>query len=161
MQYLNQTPSGQHILQIGFFANGNCGHRYSHVELRFSDGSVTSITRFPGRVHLIQDKQMSNPLYSGFYQIAVSPIIEQKMRYYAETCSESFSSFSMYWNFLCPACCTVRKWGFFCSAYICKLLHIAGFCEEMDPYRVSPDDLYRELGNDERALCSYNPPKRR
>lgn len=160
MQYLNQTPSGLHILQIGFFSGGNCcRHKYSHVELRFSDGTVTSITRNPGRVHLIYDKQMSNPLYSGFYQISVSPVIEQQMRYYAETCTESFSSFSMYWNFLFP--CTVRRWGFFCSAYICKLLHIASFCTDLDPYRTSPDDLYKELSIDERALCSYNPPKRR
>lgn len=153
------TAFGLPIIQIGFFADGNCGHKYSHVELRFSDYTVTSITRYPGKVHLIPGKQMSNPLYSGFFEIAITPLIERKMRNYAETCEESFSSLTMYWNFLF-SCCTIRRYGFFCSAYICKLLQIAGFCEGMDPYRTSPDDLYRELGADDRALCSFNGGKR-
>jgi len=154
--HTNLTATGLPIIQIGFFSDWNtCRHRYTHVELRFSDYTVTSITRYPGRVHLIQDKKMSNPRYRGFFEVATTFDNEAKMRHYAETCTEGFSSFSMYWNFIVPFC-PIRRWGFFCSAYICKLLQIGGFCEGMDPYRASPDDLFKELTSDDRVVCSFN-----
>ncbi len=114
-----------------------CRHKFAHVELQFSDSSTTSILRNPGRVHILE-----NPLFNSHksFGLSVTPETERLMRYYAEHCDDVFSSITMYWNFIIPI--WTRREGTFCSAYICKLLQIAGYCSELDPYRTSPDDLY-------------------
>jgi hypothetical protein len=149
------------FIQIGFFASSRticaCGHRYAHVELRFSDYTSTSITRSPGVVHVLQGKKMSSPNYRCFFQISVSPAVEEEMMDFANSCTEQFSLVAMYWNFV-PV---LRRWpirnrGTFCSAYVCKLLQIAGYCHGLDPYLTSPDALFEELAADDRVVCSRN-----
>lgn len=158
----NTLSNGLHIIQIGFFASSRnacaCGHRYSHVELRFSDYSVTSITKTPtGKVHLIPQKRMSNPNYCCFFEIAVRPEVEDEMLKFAERHADSttFSILAMYTNFIC--CFTVRNpQSTFCSAYVCRLLQICDVCKGLDPDRTSPDDLFEELSADGKVVCSTN-----
>jgi hypothetical protein len=159
MQFVdrNLTHNRLPILQIGFFAGGGwCGQRYSHVELRFSDYVVTSITKSPGVAYFIPGKRLSNPGYRCFFDVAVDPHVEEAMRDYAERFHEPFSSLSMFWNFTCGSCCCIRTRGTFCSAYICRILQVGGLCEALDPQTTSPDRLFRELSGDPRTVCSVN-----
>jgi hypothetical protein len=157
--FRNTLPNGLQVIQIGFFASSRnacaCGHRYAHVELRFSDYSVTSITRAPtGKVHIIPDKRMSNTNYCCFFELAVNPEVEERMMSYAQTNNAEFSVLAMYLNFLC--CFTIRSRGTFCSAYVCRLLQLAGMCNDLDPDRTSPDHLFEALAADDRVVCSFN-----
>ena len=152
----------RHVIKIGFFASSrnvcSCGYRYAHVELRFSDYSVTSITRTPtGKVHIIPGKRMSNPMYCCFFEVVIEPTVEEQMVQFAEQSLDmtSFSAIAMYWNFT-PLLrrYPIRKLGTFCSAYVCRLLQIGELCQELDPDTTSPDDLFYSLARDERVVCS-------
>jgi hypothetical protein len=154
------SPTGLNICKIGFFASSrnvcSCGYRYAHVEVRFSDYCVTSITRAPtGKVHIIPGKRMSNPNYCCFFEIALESKVEEEMVEFAERYDAGFSSLVMYWNFA-PILRNwpIRGWGTFCSAYVCRLLQIADLCQGMDPDRTSPDDLFIALAQDDRIMCS-------
>jgi hypothetical protein len=154
-----KTALGQNIIQVGFFRNdaSSCCRilRYAHVELRFSDGTATSITRYPGRVHYIANKQMSNPNYSCFFQIHLDPLEEFHLRAYAdEFQDETFSVFAMYWNFIFR--CVPLNYGTFCSKYITMLLQKINLCKELNPLTASPDGVFESLAKDERAIVSFN-----
>lgn len=161
----DETPQGKRIIQIGFFKGpgGGCtavaSSQYTHVELRFSDGSVTSITRDPGTVHYTQGRTLSNPLYSCFFQVAVEPETEDYMQRRAERFSRDaemrFSYTAMIWNFA-PI---TRNWpmeGLFCSQYVCKLLQMALLVTDLNPLTTSPDDLFEALKKDVRFAPSFN-----
>lgn len=125
------------------------------MELRFSDGTATSITKHPGRVHYIANKQMRNPNYRCFFQVHLDSTDEFHLRAYADTFqNETFSTFSMYWNFIFP--CFPSSRGTFCSKYIAMLLQKIGLCKELNPLTTSPDDLFESLAKDDRAVVSYN-----
>lgn len=154
-----KTALGQNIIQVGFFKNtsSSCYRvlRYAHVELRFSDGTATSITRYPGRVHYIANKQMSNPNYSCFFQIHLDPMEEFHLRAYAdEFQDETFSTFAMYWNFFVR--CFPVNYGTFCSKYIVMLLQRIKMCQELNPLTATPDHVFESLAKDERTVVSYN-----
>lgn len=152
----NTTSTGLSIIQIGFFKTNSCFQKYGHVELRFSDYTVTSITQNPGVVHILKDKKMSNPNYSCFFEIAVEPEVEESMIQFAHEYPKQFSVITMYFNFLPILKNYPRRTGTFCSEYICCLLQVGGFCESLDSYRTSPDDLFNELRFDDRVVCSRN-----
>lgn len=147
------VSSASQNLQIAFFPANSCFQKYGHVEIRFSDYTSTSITRDSKFVHLIP-KNMTK--YSCFFQINVSEDIEEEMKDFANEYPKEFSVVTMYWNFLPIFKNFPRRKGTFCSEYICNLLKIAGFCQELDSYRTSPDDLYNELRFDERVVCARN-----
>lgn len=164
--YRELTPQGDPIIQIGFFKSRQtftCGgllsQRYEHVELRFSDGSVTSITRDPGRVHYEHGRQLSNPLYSCFFQMVVDEETEKYMQkmasHYANCETKRFSYLAMIWNFA-----PVTRWypldGLFCSQYITTLLKVAHVAEELDPRTTSPDHLFDSLRKHPRCIASFN-----
>ena len=163
----NTTPQGDPIIQIGFFKATSsrlftCGAlnaQYSHVELRFSDNTVTSITRDPGRVHYEKGRTLSNPMYSCFFQIAIRPQQEADMqklaRHYAEAKEPQFSYVAMIWNFT-PIARNFPMQGMFCSQYICMLLQHVSIAVDLNPLTTSPDNLYDNLRRDKRAIASYN-----
>jgi len=145
------------VVQIVFFPANSCLQKYGHVEVQFSDGTTTSITRDPGIVHLIPKRLMN---YSCFFEISITEEQENEMIDFAQIYPKRFSLITMYWNFLPIFKNFPRRSGTFCSEYICCLLQIAGFCESLDSYRTSPDDLYHELRFDERVMCSRNKLRR-
>ncbi len=162
MQYIERetTPQGQHIVQVGFFAaEPSCiAARYEHVELRFSDNTVTSITRDPGYVHYEEGRVLSNPKYRCFFQIALDPTEEFRMQTLAQQYAlrrESFSYFAMIWNFA-----PITRWwpisGLFCSQYVTVLLQSVGLAADLQPSSTSPDDLFEYLKYEDRAIASYN-----
>lgn len=167
MEYIsrNTTPQGHHVIQVGFFqAESSCltsfaQARYAHVELRFSDNAVTSITRDPGYVHYEQGRMLSNPKYRCFFEIALAPAEEARMqeiaREYAKDTTAQFSYLAMIWNFA-PI---TRLWpldGLFCSQYVTLLLQKVGLAADLLPARTSPDDLFDYLKHERRAIASYN-----
>lgn len=137
------------------------GELYSHVELRFSNGMVTSVTREPGHVHY-EERLLSNSGYRSFFEIDVDPSVEEIIQEYAQKCASKkipFNAIGMYWNFL-PLCgrWAVHREGtaFFCSEYIATLLQMAYFCPELDPATSSPTDIWISLKNDARAQITFN-----
>jgi hypothetical protein len=158
------TSKGMHVIQLGFFNvldETSClsgvvswwtGGKYGHVELRFSDGYVTSITENPGKVHY-EKRVLSNENYRCFFNVAVSPKHEAAMQRAAQLCAQNeipFSKFAMIWNFLpiVSSCFPMRATGsnfFFCSQYITRLLQTAELFPDLDPDVTSPNDLYRVL----------------
>jgi hypothetical protein len=141
----------ENIIQIGFFPANSCFQKYGHVEVRFSDGTSTSITRDSEYVHLLPKTLVR---YSCFFQVAISQEMENEMMIFASEYPKKFSTFTMYWNFIFKKY-PIRR-GTFCSEYICCLLQLAGFCQNMDSYVTTPDDLYNELRFDARVYCSRN-----
>lgn len=156
MNHRNKTPTNLHIIQIGFFSANSCFQKYGHVEVRFSDYSITSITRKDqdGFVHILNGRNLSSPNYRCFFEIAVQPHIEEEMINFANDYTKQFSTFTMYWNFLPILRNWPRRTGTFCSEYICNLLKICNLCEDLDSYTTSPDLLYETLRFDERVFCS-------
>jgi hypothetical protein len=183
------TKDGRHVIKIGFFTphqqqqqqeQPSCtacfysiaswwtsvpqdeGRHYSHVELRFSDGCVTSVTQDPGTVHYINDKMMSSKGYRCFYQIAVSPqdeaIVQERAKWHAEN-KTPFGKTAMYWNFL-PVLRNVpirsQETSFFCSQYITTLLQMINLVPELDADLTSPNDLWRVLKGASYASISFN-----
>lgn len=166
------TSDGRHIVTIGFFQPceeqdqqlgcfGNwvnylaaCwtqrdGFNFSHVEMRFSDGFVTSVTQ-DKPVHYEQ-KMLSNPNYKAFFQVCLAPQQENKMVKMAKKFAEEkveFNAGGMWWNFL-PLLkyAPLQREGksVFCSEYMVMLLQEAGLVEDMCPESTSPTDLYIEL----------------
>jgi len=176
----NTTRSGQRVVKIAFFrpdetnrsflgSVASCmtanesGKTFSHAELIFSDGSVTSITQDPGVVHYDQTRMLSNPRYRCFFELHVSPREEKVMEMYAQACAldeVEFNGCGMYWNFLpcCGSLFTVRKQGkaFFCSEYIVTLLQRIGYLTELDPATTSPNDLYLAVKHIEGIAVGLN-----
>lgn len=174
-----KTKAGKYIVVIGFrsvdkednswtnyFASwitssNTTRHIYTHVELRFSDGYVTSITNDPGVVHLLEGKLMSNRKYSRFFEIHLSFAQEQKMRAYAERAKEEnigFNACGMYWNFIPCACFTISGGGrkVFCSQYITELFQEIGLLTDLIPEKTSPTALFEAMSNDGAFKNSYN-----
>ena len=135
---------------------------YSHVELRFSDGAVTSITQSPGIVHYDTSRMLSNSGYQCFYEIEIDLEIEKAMQAYAKMCAEKkipFNRIAVYWNFVpILSCMPIKANGdaYFCSEYITTLLQKAGFCADLDPATTSPNDVYMSLRNDPYADATFN-----
>lgn len=155
------TAQGTPIIQIGFFKSLSnwLGQTYEHVELRFSDGTVTSITRDPGRVHYSKGRLLSNPKYSCFFQIAIDPETEAYVQRMAEKAASDesvrFSYVAMVWNFFPLTRCYPLS-GTFCSQYITKLLHAMDIATHLNPQTTSPDDLFETLKREPRAIVSFN-----
>lgn len=148
------------IITIGFFRATGCSRvcqRYSHVEMRFSDGTVTSITRDPGYVHYDQTRVLSNQNYSCFMSLHVTSEQEERMQnaaYNHHVRKTPFGWFSMYWNFLC---CPIRgSNSLFCSQYVVELLQMCGQCMDLDPATTSPTHLYIALLENEDFYFSTN-----
>lgn len=119
--------------------------------MMFSDGSVTSITADPGKVHYDESRFLSNPSYRYFFEIYLSRHQEQAMEAYARACAEReipFNKSGMYWNFVCP-CIPIRKEGkaLFCSEYVTRMLQTIGYLPDLDSAKTSPNDLYLALKN--------------
>lgn len=157
------TPNGMHVIQVGFFkARKSCFccrvRRYEHVELRFSDGAVTSITRDPGVVHYHEGRVLSNPLYSCFFSLCVAPEAEHRVQRNAKSNQSPFSLTAMIWNFA-PL---TSRWpieGTFCSSYVTRILQELGYVEHLDPRVTSPDVLFEALAEDDRTFASFNKRK--
>lgn len=155
------TAQGTPIVQIGFFKSQSAfwGQKYDHVELRFSDGTVTSITRNPGRVHYTSGRQLSNPLYSCFFQIAIDSEKESHVQIMAQNAAHDdtvrFSYAAMIWNFLPIGSCYPMQ-GTFCSQYVTSLLKEMDMCKDLNPLTTSPDILFDNLKRDPRAIVSFN-----
>jgi len=161
-----RTRDGKRIIEIAFATpaetndtfvekTASCitgspeGQVFCHVEIRFSDGYVSSITADPGKVHYQQGRMLGNPAYKRFFSLYVSPQDEKSMQSYAHHAAKReipFNKMGMYWNFL--PCLnyvwTVRKNGeaFFCSEYITTLLQLTGRLSELDAAKTSPTALY-------------------
>ena len=164
------TKDRKHLVTIGFFEPkeqqdmgcfANCvnsiaaswtareGLTYSHVEMRFSDGIVTSVTQNTP-VHL-ERRVLSNPNYKSFFRIAVAPDKERKMKLLAEKYHKEevrFNTGGMWWNFI-PLLkyIPLQRGGrsVFCSEYMVQLLQEADFLLAIRPESTSPNDLYVEL----------------
>jgi hypothetical protein len=150
------TECGLRIVQIGFFRVNSCCSKYGHVEIRFSDGTITSITRDPGYVHFEPGRLMTR--YNCFFQIHLTSLEEEAMEQKAFDAHQNkvpFSYMSMIWNFA-PLTRNYPLNGEFCSSYVTKLLQMVGYCEELDPRRTSPDDLFKCLVEDNRVVVSVN-----
>jgi len=135
-------------------------HIYEHVEMRFSDGIVTSITQKPGKIHYLKDKMMSHWKYSRFYELYVTWDEEQIMQSYAENAARNeipFNKCGMYWNFT-PCCFPIDKKGkaFFCSEYIVTLLQLIGLLNDLDSYTTSPNKLFETIEKHPDFKSSYN-----
>lgn len=171
------TKTGLRIVCVGFYspefdpsiANGNAGWMnrlaswwtsndqglvYSHVELRFSDGALTSITRNPGTVHYIPSqigRLLSNPGYNSFWELYCTAEQEEAMQRYAMECARvgiPFNGTAQYWNFIPGlSCLPIRAQGsaFFCSEYVTTLLQRADFLQELDAATTSPTQLHDAL----------------
>lgn len=157
------TPTGLNVIQIGFFSTQrNCwslGQLYEHVEIRFSDFKVTSISKDPGIVYCIPNKRLSNPKYTCFFELAIELSVEREMQILMEDYMDSkipFSTFAMYWNFI-PITRNYPMNGLFCSHYICKLLQISSIGLYLNPLKTTPDDIFYALQKDKRVVCSFNP----
>ena len=165
MEYVerNLTPQGNPIIQIGFFKtqSPSCwiSQTYEHVELRFSDGTTTSITRDPGRVHYDASRLLSNRNYSCFFQVVLDPETENYMQKLAARYANSedcrFSYMAMLWNFA-PITRNFPIDGLFCSQYVTVLLNAAELASDCPPKTTSPDDLFNSLRKDARCTASYN-----
>jgi len=143
-----------------YFTSINSKHTYTHVEMRFSDGTVTSITQKPGTIHYLQGKMMSHHKYSRFYELHVTWDEEQRMQNYAENAAREeipFNKCGMYWNFI-PCCFPIDKKGkaFFCSEYIVTLLQLIDHLPDLDPHTTSPNKLFEAIENDPNFKSSYN-----
>jgi len=170
-QRRDTTPDGRHVVTIGFFepaeqrqelgcfgnrvnSIASCwtardGAHYSHVEMRFSDGTVTSVTQNKP-VHF-ERRLLSNQNYKAFYHINMEGWKEKEMMDMAKqfhTDEIEFNKGGMWWNFL-PLLkhIPLQRQGrsVFCSEYIVMLLQKAGYLNGLSPETVSPSDLYIEL----------------
>ena len=134
------------------------GHNFSHVEMRFSDGTTTSVTQ-NSPVHY-KERLLSNPNYTHFWKITVTDKQEQEMMDMAKEYYEKnieFNTLGMWCNFL-PCCIAVKRKGkvVFCSEYIVMLLQHAGIMHGIRPETTSPNDLYMHLRNDPTAYQGIN-----
>lgn len=140
------------------------GRSYSHVELRFSDYTVTSVTQ-NSTVHY-EPRVLSNPGYTCFFRIPVSAEQEQRMQQMArEYCERRipFNKAGFWWNFLplVGARMPLRREGsaVFCSEYITRLLQAGDLLpDHLDSATISPTDLYMLLHKGEvpEARAHYN-----
>ncbi len=153
---------------IGFFRATGCGaccQKYRHVELRFDDGTTTSITQEPGRVHFDQYKVLSNENYACFMTIIVSKEQEDAMKDVAweySTNGTGFSTLGMYWNILCRSCPIRSNDSVFCSQYVTRVLQAGNLLLDMDADCTSPTALYNRLRLGEDGFnYSVNSKKKR
>lgn len=153
---------------IGFFRARGCGQcfqKYEHVELRFSDGTTTSITSDPGRVHYDQYRVLSNEHYACFMSVGVTKEQEEAMMNLAwdhHNNGTGFNRIAMYWNFVCCLCPIRTKESVFCSQYVVILLQAANLLLDLDPSRTSPTSLYKRISQGEDGfIYSVNTKKKR
>lgn len=175
-----ETVHGKRVIQLAFVkpnpetsglmsriaswltAQPGSRHTFSHVELRFSDGFVTSITEDPGVVHYEDGRLFSNSRYRSWLELHVTPQEERLMQGYAQAMYEKqvpFNKMGMYWNFIpCCACFPVRRTedAFFCSEYITMVLQQGGYFLELDPATTSPTMLHKALQSSGEAKMSFN-----
>lgn len=137
--------------------------RFGHVELRFSNNKVISITRSGGGVHYEQ-RVLSKSNYSTFFKIAVTELEEQKMERLAQEIYEqkpSFNLWGMLWNFapFTSHCTVYRNNSYFCTELLLKLLQEGGIFLGVDPAKVSPNKLYDMCIQEKRAIITLNKVK--
>lgn len=155
------------VVTVGFFRAEGCSRscqKYSHVEVRFSDGTVTSITRNPGHVHYDQTRVLSKGNYSCFMSVQVTPKQEEAMQqlaYHHYVNRTPFGSVSMFWNFVCLPCPIRNESSLFCSQYVIKLFQHCGMLLELDPDRTSPTVLFEEMCKNEDFYFSTNAKRSR
>jgi len=177
--YRYLTEQGKRVIKIGFRTpgdyNAGCfntvaswmtdngsGQIFSHVEVRFSDGYVTSITETNNKIHYDNTRVLSADEYRSFFEIHVTAEQENIMQAYAEKAWKEevpFNKCAMMWNFLpCLSFCAIRKKGtaFFCSEYITVLLQLIGYVPELDPSLTSPNDLHAALTTADNVYVSIN-----
>jgi hypothetical protein len=173
----NLTKNGNRIIKIAFlelcddslvtkcasYLTANETEKsFSHVELMFSDGTVTSITQHPGFVHYDSNRYLSNTSYKYFFEIYVSPKEELVMDTYAKSCVNNkitFNKCGMYWNFIpCLSYFAYTNGGksMFCSEYVTKLLQTIGYLSNLDPSKTSPNDLYLAMKNCKSVKIGFN-----
>lgn len=175
------TSDGQRLLFIGFFTpdeqksgyiqsftNQIIGYwtqieqrRFSHVELRFSNGMVTSVTA-DGPVHYEQ-RFLSNKCYRYFFSLKISAENEDKMEKMAKNYAKNkvgFNRIGMCWNFSPITRCfpiQKRENKVFCSEYIVQLLQEGGLLKDKNPSEISVVDLFFILKDEvEEAKFDYN-----
>lgn len=155
------------VVTVGFFKNEGCYktfQKYSHVEVRFSDGTVTSITRNPGYVHYDQTRVLSKSNYTCFMSINVTPDQEEAMQqlaYHHYVHRTPFGSVAMFWNFLCLLCPIRSESSLFCSQYVIKLFQRGGILLDIDPDTTSPTTLLDEMRKNEDFYFSTNTKRPR
>lgn len=163
----NVTPGGKRVLQVAFYETNGCGRciqRFRHVELRFSDDTVTSITKDPGVVHYDQEKIMSSDGYSWFLQVTLEPYLEDRMQQKAFLYWEHqtrFANWALYWNFIC--CCFPFRGDntLFCSQYITLLFQEAGMLKQLDSDRTTPTALFNALQTYDNVMFGSNTRRNR
>lgn len=175
------TSGGKRLLSIGFFTpddqksgyiqsftNHIIGYwtqiekrRFSHVELRFSNGMVTSVTG-DGPVHYEQ-RFLSNKCYRYFFKLELSAENEEKMEKLAADYAKNkveFNRIGMCWNFFpITSCFPIKKREnkVFCSEYIVQLLQEGGLLQDKNPFEISVVDLFFILKDEvEEAKLDYN-----
>ena len=143
-------------------ARSDVKQTYSHVELRFGNGAITSVTKDPGYVHYETDRLLSNSGYRCFFEIDLDPSLEIAIREYAMKCANAkvpFNGIAVYWNFL-PLCSRLPIYSnsesFFCSEYIATLLQMVHQCPLLTPALTSPNDLYASLKMNPQASITFN-----
>lgn len=155
------------VITVGFFRAEGCTkacQKYSHVEVRFSDGTVTSITRNPGHVHYDQTRVLSKSNYSCFMSINVTTEDETLMQDFAYQHyiqQTPFAALAMWWNFVCLPCPIRSNKSFFCSQYVVKIFQHCGMLMELDADRTSPTQLFNALQKNDDFYYSINTKKSR
>lgn len=136
---------------------------YGHVELMFSDGTVTSMTG-KGGLHYDKQKMLSNTGYSATLDIMVTPEEEAAMQYFAERLHKSgqvqFNQLGQIWNFW-----PVLSWFpvrtknedyFFCSEFITAILQRGDVMLGITPGSIDPNSLYYYLRYSGVGIPSHN-----
>jgi hypothetical protein len=141
----------------------NSERYYTHVEVRFSRGQVSSVNQVHGKVYMVDEKMLSRSGYSCFFQTVISrdqqDIIEKIARQY--TANETpFNLKGLLCNFT-PGfrhCMGTNQHGkkVFCSEYIVILLQSIGMFDDLNAYETSPSDLYKKVRNSPMWKLSYN-----
>ena len=157
--YLKQKWTQFTAWLTGQYIDGN--RFYDHVELRFSEGQVTSVNYVHGKVYMADEKLLDRRGYSCFYELTLSKKDHQTLKKKAlEFKDRPFNLAGMMCNFL-PGLnrCFAQDYGgdqVFCSEYIVLLFQSIGYFTELEAHKTSPNDLFRAIVDDPAWTKSYN-----
>lgn len=140
-------------------------HVITHCELRFSDGTATSITSSSNRVHY-ERRLHTKENYCDVIEYHVSAETEGRMQAEAKRMADDpnvqFNYYGFMWNFI-----PVLRWWpvrrqmrhVFCSEYVVHLLQMGGFLMRLDAALTSPMMLFKAAQQDiadGKAHLSWN-----
>ena len=134
---------------------------FTHVELRFSDRMVISITN--EGIHYEQRVLSSNG-YSTFFKIDVSVKQEIEMKNLAQDIfnqKPTFNWVGLVWNFapLTNHCAVTRQNAYFCTELIVMILQKADIFIGAIPHKTSPNQLFDMCMNEPMCVLTYNKLK--